>query len=232
MSLSNLEGHLVLATGNKTELAARRGVLSRKLSDPGAIIPSMPLLEGTVVMAGNVRPVADERDGLLTFLAQQRYVLRLAARGLNDAQGRLTPTRSALSIVGLVKHVTSAERRWMAAVRGSPAAGEDVTDFVVGQGETLADVLTAYDSAARETEEIVAGIPDLRQPVRVPWLPDEVDAWSVRWVLLHLIQETARHAGHADILREHIDGATAVPLMAAAEGWPARPWLKPRSPSG
>ncbi|WP_431928487.1 DinB family protein [Amycolatopsis tucumanensis] len=183
-------------------------------------------------MAGNVRPVADEREGLLAFLAQQRYVLRRAARGLTEAQARLTPTRSALSIGGLIKHVTSTERRWMAAVRGSPVDSDGVADFVVGEGETLSDVLTAYDSAARETEEIVAGIPDVGQPVRVPWLPDEVDAWTVRWVLLHLIEETARHAGHADILREHIDGATAVPLMAAAEGWPVRPWLTPRSPSG
>ena len=64
-------------------------------------------------------------------------------------------------------------------------------------------------------------------PQGVPWYPDDVDAWSVRWVLLHLIVETARHAGHADIVREAIDGATAFPLMAAAEGWPATPWMQP-----
>jgi hypothetical protein len=51
--------------------------------------------------------------------------------------------------------------------------------------------------------------------------------WSVRWVLLHLIQETARHAGHADIIRESIDGATALPLMAAVEGWPPRRTIRP-----
>ena len=64
-------------------------------------------------------------------------------------------------------------------------------------------------------------------PKGVPWYPDDVDAWSVRWVLLHLIAETARHAGHADIVRESIDGATAFPLMAAAEGWPATEWMQP-----
>jgi hypothetical protein len=52
----------------------------------------------------------------------------------------------------------------------------------------------------------------------------------VRWVLLHLIQETARHAGHADVIRESLDGATAMPLLAAAEGWPATPWLQPWQP--
>ena len=60
--------------------------------------------------------------------------------------------------------------------------------------------------------------------------PDDVEAWSVRWVLLHLVEETARHAGHADIVRESIDGATMYGLMAAAEGWPPGDWLQPWTP--
>ena len=88
---------------------------------------------------------------------------------------------------------------------------------------------------AKETEAIVAAITDLDRPVPVPkgvpWFPDDVEAWSVRWVLLHLIEEIARHAGHADIVRESIDGATMYELMAAAEGWPATDWLQPWSPS-
>ena len=67
-------------------------------------------------------------------------------------------------------------------------------------------------------------------PQGVPWYPDDLDAWSVRWVLMHLVSETARHAGHADIVREAVDGATAFPLMAAAEGWPATPWIQPWEP--
>jgi hypothetical protein len=85
--------------------------------------------------------------------------------------------------------------------------------------------------AASETDPTIAGIADLDQPVPVPqgvsWFPSDIDAWSVRWVLLHLIQETARHAGHADIIRESLDGATGFELTAAAEGWPETPWLKP-----
>ena len=61
--------------------------------------------------------------------------------------------------------------------------------------------------------------------------PDDIDAWSVRWVLLHLIEEVARHAGHADIVREAVDGATMYPLMAAAEGWPATDWMQPWEPA-
>ena len=67
-------------------------------------------------------------------------------------------------------------------------------------------------------------------PKGVPWFPDDVEAWSVRWVLLHLSRRSARHAGHADIVRESIDGATMYELMAAAEGWPATDWLQPWTP--
>ena len=83
--------------------------------------------------------------------------------------------------------------------------------------------------------DITAEIADLGQDVpvdhSVPWNPKDLDNWSVRWVLLHLIQETARHAGHADIIREAVDGGTAYPIMAAAEGWPESPWMKPWQPS-
>jgi len=93
----------------------------------------------------------------------------------------------------------------------------------------------AYASAAAATDEVVAGIADLGRavpvPQGVPWFPADVESWSVRWVLLHLIEETARHAGHADMVREAIDGATAFPLLAAVEGWPATPWIQPWEPA-
>jgi len=190
-------------------------------------------------MPGNVPPVADEREGLLAFLAQQRYVLTLAAYGLTDEQARMTPSSSQLSVGGLVRHVTATERAWMDRAMLRPVRGEGVDDYVahfrMSQDQTLSGLLADYEAAARETEADVAQIPDLGRPVPVPrdapWFPQDVDAWSVRWVLLHVIEETARHAGHADIIRESIDGATAFPLMAAAEGWPATQWLQPWTPS-
>jgi uncharacterized damage-inducible protein DinB len=187
-------------------------------------------------MPGLVQPVADERDGLLSYLAQQRYVLRLTAYGLTDEQARATPTPSALSVGGLLKHAASTEDSWMATVLQQERPGVDdyLASFRFEESDTLAAVLERYDDVARRTESVVAGIPDLGQPVPVPrgvpWFPQDVEAWSVRWVLLHLIQETARHAGHADIVREGVDGATAFPLMAAAEGWPATPWMQPWQP--
>ena len=179
-------------------------------------------------MPGTVRPVVDERDGLLAFLAQQRDALRFAVHGLTDEQASSTPTASALSLAGLIKHSARVERHWIAGViLQRPLPGDGPADYAAGfrlaPGETVAGVLAEYAAVAAETEAIIAGIPDLGQAVPVPrdapWFPQDVEAWSVRWVLLHLIQETARHAGHADIIRESQDGATMYQLMAAAEGW-------------
>ncbi len=183
-------------------------------------------------MPGMPGPVTDERDGLLAFLTHQRYVLRLTAFGLTDDQARATPHVGGLSVGGLIKHVAETERGWVDTMlqRSSTATTDYEDGFRMAADETLADVLERYERVASETDVAVAGIADLGQPVPipkgVPWFPQDVDAWSVRWVLLHIIEETARHAGHADLIRESVDGATAFPIMATAEGWPASPWMQ------
>ena len=189
-------------------------------------------------MPGQAPPLPDERELLLAFLNQQRDGLRYAAFGLTDEQARLAPTASPLSVGGLLKHVISMEEGWMDLVvqrsRGGGQADYE-ENFRLGPDETLAGLLARYDEVAAETADIVRGIDDLGQdvpvPKGVPWYPDDIDAWSVRWVLLHLIEEVARHAGHADIVREAVDGATMYPLMAAAEGWPATDWMQPWEPA-
>jgi hypothetical protein len=184
-------------------------------------------------------PVPDERAALLAFLAQQRYAVRVAAFGLTDEQARLaaaSATGSTLTIGGLVKHVAETERVWIDTVMGRrDVSSFDYADgFVLGPTETLAGALARYEEVGAKTERAVSSIDDLGRAVPVPrdapWFPADVDAWSVRWVLLHVIEETARHAGHADIVREAIDGATAFPLLAAAEGWEPTPWLQPWAP--
>ena len=184
-------------------------------------------------------PVRTEQEGLLAFLTQQRQALRHAAYGLTEEQARLAPSASALSVGGLVKHVALTERSWM---QGTVLGREDqkgsvdkyAATFVLRDDESLADVFDLQAEVAAETEATVADINDLDFPVPVPrdapWFPADVEAWSLRWVLLHLIQESARHAGHADIVRESVDGATQYELLAAAEGWPATDWLTPWTP--
>ncbi len=186
-------------------------------------------------MPGLVPPVQDERENLLGFLAQQRLVLKLTAHGLTDEQARQAASVSTLTVGGLIKHVANVERNWADTILQQRSMSDEIylDSFSMRDDETLADVIAEYDAVAARTSEIVAAIDDLGQavpvPKGVPWFPDDVDAWSVRWVLAHLIQETARHAGHADVVRESVDGATAFPLMAAAEGWPATPWMTPWS---
>ena len=187
-------------------------------------------------MPGNAPPHNDdERALLLGYIEQQRDGLRNAAYGLTEAQIRLAPTASALTIGGLIKHVTSTERGWMADVRQEPSGQDEASygaDFLVGPEDTLEALLADLDAAAAETEALVASL-DLAHPVPVPdapWFPEGVDAWSLRWVLIHLVEEIARHAGHADIIRETIDGATMFELMAGREGWPATEWLTPWQP--
>jgi len=176
-------------------------------------------------MPGSVPPVSSESEALVAYLAQQRYVLRLTAYGLSDEQSRATPTPSPLSVAGVIKHVSAVERYWMDLVlqRLEPPDEQTEVDYVdnfrLGPDETLQGVLDAYAETAESTESIVSSIADMGYPVPVPpgvpWFPKDVDAWSLRWVLLHIIEETARHAGHADIVREAVDGGTGFPLMAA-----------------
>jgi uncharacterized damage-inducible protein DinB len=186
-----------------------------------------------VGMPGQVGPIGNEQEGLLSFLAQTRYQLRLTAFGLTPEQLRATPSASTLSVGGLIKHCASTEEGWIATISGSdqkPDFSKYEENFALADGETVEELFARYDRIAEQTEKTVTEIGDLSHSIpvdhSVPWNRPDLDVFSLRWVLLHLIQETARHSGHADIVRESIDGATAFPLMAAAEGWPDTPWLQ------
>jgi hypothetical protein len=94
---------------------------------------------------------------------------------------------------------------------------------------SLADTVAHYRAVAAATEMAMRDLGDVDRivpvPEGVPWFPTDVEGWSVRWILLHVMEETARHAGHADFLREAIDGATMHQLMATVEDWPESPWI-------
>src|SRR6185295_7553691 len=174
-------------------------------------------------MPGQTRPVSDERDGLLAFLEQARYQLKLTGYGLTPEQLRSAPSASELSVGGLIKHCAYTEAGWIDTVLQRPptfpARYTWDQHFDVDEGETYEDIVKFVDEVAAETERVIAGIEDLGRPVpidkSVPWNP----------------KEYARHTGHADIVRETVDGATAYPLLAAAEGWPESDFLKPWRPA-
>ncbi len=177
--------------------------------------------------------IRDEREGLLVFLEHQREAVRNAVYGLREDQARLQPTPSALSLGGLVKHLADAERSWTGHIAGLPPREASVETymaaFVLSEGETLAGALDKYEEACARSNVVIQGVDDLGRRVPLPdapWFPDPEEC-TVRWILFHLIEETARHAGHADIIREAVDGALSGPLMAAAEGWPEDGWVKP-----
>ncbi|KUI44998.1 hypothetical protein AU197_12105 [Mycobacterium sp. IS-1590] len=187
-------------------------------------------------------PVADEREGLREYVAAQQYAFHAVAFGLTDEQARSTPSVSALSIGGLIKHVTSCQHGWMQRVAAAPEPiasdlrptedqqADYQSEFVMRDDETLADILARFDEQNVETIRLIettdlnAAVP---VPPHVPWFPKDVSAWSVRWVILHMIEELARHAGQADIIRESIDGATLYELLAGLEDWEPTPWLTP-----
>jgi uncharacterized damage-inducible protein DinB len=161
------------------------------------------------------RTMTDERDGLLTSLAQQRDSLCALVTELTQEQARATPTPSSLSLGGLLKHCVRTERRWVVAgIADQPLPGlwpieNWDEDFQLGPDEKLDQLLDDYAQVAAQTEQIISEIPDLGQPLAI----DENQ--SVRWVLLHLIKETARHTGQADIIREALDGQRAGALTDA-----------------
>ncbi len=159
-----------------------------------------------------------ERRDLVQSLDRQRQFLRHTTRGLTDEQAAQRTTASELSLGGLIKHVTLTERQWIDFILEGPAAmgGRDeasmtawMNAFGMAEGDTLARLLEAYEEVARRTDDLVVALPDLDadQPLpEAPWFEPGA-RWSARRVLLHVIAETAQHAGHADIIRESLDGA-------------------------
>ncbi|GAA1714966.1 DinB family protein [Fodinicola feengrottensis] len=174
-----------------------------------------------------------ERVDLLAALATARAALTRTIEGISDEQAGERPTVSALCLGGLVKHVTSTEAQWLRFVVEGPSAmsydlpdGVTWADFAAGTasefpqwaidreqdfqmlpGETVGGIVQRYEQVAATTEKIIAGVPDLSagQPLpAAPWHQPGA-TWSVRTVLMHVIAETAQHAGHADILRETLD---------------------------
>ncbi|MFI6359478.1 DinB family protein [Streptomyces sp. NPDC050743] len=155
-----------------------------------------------------------ERAELVQALAEQRELLLLTVRGLTDAEAARRTTVSELILGGIVKHLARGERVWaqiMANGDGElPDRMVDLGQYRMADGDTLDGLLAEYAVGTRALERAVAAQPGLDRTVPLPktlWSPPETVHWSGRRVLLHLIRETAQHAGHADMIREVLDGA-------------------------
>ncbi|MBA3233721.1 MAG: DinB family protein [Propionibacteriales bacterium] len=171
-----------------------------------AAIPSSPSPQG------RTRPdwSGDERSQLAQLLDYNRATVRLKTGGLSDADARRRLTPSPLtSIAGLVAHLVWVERYWIEDVLGGGRVEYPWTDehpdgdWEQGDTRPLSELLAQYDAACATNREVVAGL-DLEHIPR----PDSPQPISVRATLLHMIEETARHVGHIDILRELTDGVT------------------------
>jgi uncharacterized damage-inducible protein DinB len=158
-----------------------------------------------------------ERADFLQTLRTHRDFLRFTLRNLSDEQAAQRTTVSELCLGGLIKHVTAVESNWTDFILDGPAdrssddqqAGDWAAGFRMEPGEHVRDLLDHYDTVAQRTDDLVAGLPDLdlSHPLpEAPWF-EAGATWSARRVLLHIIAETAQHAGHADIIRESIDGS-------------------------
>jgi hypothetical protein len=159
-----------------------------------------------------------ERADLVETLDKHRGFLRQTVRGLTDEQAALRTTDSELCLGGLIKHVALTEERWVAFIQQGPSAMDSpdeasmaahAASFRMLPGETLSGLLDRYDEVVRRTDDVVATLPSLDASHPLPDAPwfEPGARWSARRVFLHIIAETAQHAGHADIIRESLDGA-------------------------
>jgi uncharacterized damage-inducible protein DinB len=144
-----------------------------------------------------------ERDVLTGFLDYLRAAVAAKAEGVPESEARAPGVPSGTNLIGLVRHLTHVERHWL--------LGQHVADwpatFHPAPGDTAESILAAYRETNAAANERIAAWDDLTEPGPRPAKGGRPGP-SRRWTLAHLIEETARHAGHADILRERIDGAT------------------------
>ncbi|MGH2365598.1 MAG: DUF664 domain-containing protein [Chloroflexota bacterium] len=159
------------------------------------------MMEPTDEEIGFPRGNSDERELLLNWLAYLRGAVLRKANGLDDQTARWTPDGKLLSILGIVNHLTNVEWRWISGGMQNRPVSKEASEYTSDPELTLASAIQAYLRRAENTDSYV------RQMALDTPCSFGVDR-ELRWVLLHLINETARHAGHADATRELLDGTT------------------------
>ena len=154
---------------------------------------------------------ADEVELYLRWLGFLRGAVLRKALGLTDEQARWHPEGKLLPLIGIVNHLTGVETRWIDGEMLGRPTDKPADEYEPGAGLTIDAAVAAYRERAEATDKAVREIADLTTPIR-PHDDDDDDDWAdgltLRFVLVHLINETARHAGHADATRELLDGVT------------------------
>lgn len=172
----------------------------------------------------------DERGALLAYLEAQRGGIRRALYGLTEEQARSAPAASGLSLAGLLKHVTVTERSWLFQFQGieqdeATARAQWTDSFAPTPGETVEVLVADSERVAAEAESVVRATASLDDTFTVPPAPwHQGGDFSWRWGLLHMIEEVARHAGHADVIRETLDGKGAFDLVFETGAMPEPDW--------
>ena len=150
-----------------------------------------------------------EKESLHASLDRHRAVVLWKLDGLDDEQLRRPMTPSGTNLLGLVKHLAAVEYGWFCETFGRETEplpfdeDDENADLRIDPDETTEDIVAFYGRARAAADEVIdeLGVEDLGKA----WFGETV---SMRWVLIHMLEETARHAGHMDIVRELIDGAT------------------------
>ena len=158
----------------------------------------MDAVEDTGFPAGE----SDESELLLSWLRYLRGAIERKAGGITDEQARWRPDGALISLLGIVNHLTRVEWRWTDGGILGQDTDRSEAEFEPGVELTIVQALAAYRERAAATDGVVLSASDLSVPCSMQ------PGTDLRWVLLHLINETARHAGHADAVRELLDGTT------------------------
>ncbi len=169
-------------------------------------------------------PSSSAKSDILDLLAEQRRTFLIAYRGLDEVGARSRTTASELTLIALLKHVSFTERNWVRTIRECDEnaqfdMAEGMASWTVGEDDTVESLTAGYATVAMETDALLADLDlDLAVPLpTAPWAPER-EWWSARKILMHVLRETAQHAGHADIIRESLDGANTTMQMGADAG--------------
>jgi uncharacterized damage-inducible protein DinB len=168
--------------------------------------------------------MATENTDIQTMLAEQRANFLITVRGISEEQARTRTTASELTLGGLLHHVISNERHWMTVIAELDETAEfDMaaagSEYVMAENETVAGLVAEWEEVAGATSAALETLDlDLSVPVpTAPWAPERI--WqSARFTVLHILREISQHAGHADIIREELDGANTTQAWASEAG--------------